>query len=182
MVIFFEIKERQIGYTTLLKRHVNNLHYNIKNNCIFAKLQNYSNQLINQQIVVKLIVVNSVQSIQLKHVIHSYPDKLERNPTFIHTCHTGGDSNEFKNAQQNNSNKNPRPTTKTQIAFGRIATPENRKQDSQFMTLFPGLNLEQIRNNANTITRNSPTQPKAVINKKISKTNSISPKKLTESL
>ncbi|CAL6028585.1 Hypothetical_protein [Hexamita inflata] len=42
-----------------------------------------------------------------------------------------------------------------QIAFQRIATPENRKQDSQFMTLFPGLNLEQIRNNANTITRNS---------------------------
>ncbi|CAL5970140.1 Hypothetical_protein [Hexamita inflata] len=69
-----------------------------------------------------------------------------------------------------------------QIAFQRIATPENRKQDSQFMTLFPGLNLEQIRNNANTITRNSPTQPNAVINKKISKTNSISPKKLTEIL
>ncbi|CAL6098768.1 Hypothetical_protein [Hexamita inflata] len=69
-----------------------------------------------------------------------------------------------------------------QIAFQRKATPENRKQDSQFMTLFPGLNLEQIRNNANTITRNSPTQPNAVINKKISKTNSISPKKLTESL
>ncbi|CAL6003514.1 Hypothetical_protein [Hexamita inflata] len=60
--------------------------------------------------------------------------------------------------------------------------PENRKQDSQFMTLFPGLNLEQIRNNANTITRNFPTQPNAVINKKISKTNSISPKKLTEIL
>ncbi|CAL5990954.1 Hypothetical_protein [Hexamita inflata] len=69
-----------------------------------------------------------------------------------------------------------------QIAFQRIATPENRKQDSQFMTLFQGLNLEQIRNNANTITRNSPTQPNAVINKKISKTNSISPKKLTEIL
>ncbi|CAL5973619.1 Hypothetical_protein [Hexamita inflata] len=34
-----------------------------------------------------------------------------------------------------------------QIAFQRKATPENRKQDSQFMTLFPGLNLEQIRNN-----------------------------------
>ncbi|CAL5988698.1 Hypothetical_protein [Hexamita inflata] len=33
-----------------------------------------------------------------------------------------------------------------------------------------------------TVTRNSPTQPKAVINKKISKTYSISPKKLTESL
>ncbi|CAL6048705.1 Hypothetical_protein [Hexamita inflata] len=44
------------------------------------------------------------------------------------------------------------------------------------MTLFPGLNLEQIRNNANTITRNSPTQPNAVINKKISQTNSISRK------
>ncbi|CAL6108817.1 Hypothetical_protein [Hexamita inflata] len=69
-----------------------------------------------------------------------------------------------------------------QIAFQRKATPENRKQDSQFMTLFPGLNLEQIRNNANTITRNSPTQPNAVINKKISKTNSISPKMLTEIL
>ncbi|CAL5972308.1 Hypothetical_protein [Hexamita inflata] len=60
--------------------------------------------------------------------------------------------------------------------------PQNRKQDNQFMTLFPGLNLDQIRNNANTITRNSPSQPKAVINKKISKTNSISPKELTESL
>ncbi|CAL5975760.1 Hypothetical_protein [Hexamita inflata] len=69
-----------------------------------------------------------------------------------------------------------------QIAFQRIATPENRKQDSQFMTLFPGLNLEQIRNNANTIIRNSPTQSNAVINKNISKTNSISPKKLTEIL
>ncbi|CAL6085889.1 Hypothetical_protein [Hexamita inflata] len=69
-----------------------------------------------------------------------------------------------------------------QIAFQRKATPQNRKQDNQFMTLFPGLNLDQIRNNANTITRNSPTQPKAVINKKISKTNSISPKELTESL
>ncbi|CAL6032632.1 Hypothetical_protein [Hexamita inflata] len=34
-----------------------------------------------------------------------------------------------------------------QIAFQRKATPENRKQDSQFMTLFPSLNLEQIRNN-----------------------------------
>ncbi|CAL6016928.1 Hypothetical_protein [Hexamita inflata] len=56
-----------------------------------------------------------------------------------------------------------------QIAFQRKATPDNRKQDSQFMTLFPGLNLEQIRNNANTITHNSPTQPKAVINKKIYK-------------
>ncbi|CAL6084543.1 Hypothetical_protein [Hexamita inflata] len=31
-----------------------------------------------------------------------------------------------------------------QIAFQRKATPENRKQDSQFMTLFPSLNLEQI--------------------------------------
>ncbi|CAL5972314.1 Hypothetical_protein [Hexamita inflata] len=69
-----------------------------------------------------------------------------------------------------------------QIAFQRKATPQNRKQDNQFMTLFPGLNLDQIRNNANTITRNSPTQPKAVINKKISKTNSISTKELTESL
>ncbi|CAL6034184.1 Hypothetical_protein [Hexamita inflata] len=44
--------------------------------------------------------------------------------------------------------------------------PENRKQDRQFMTLFPGF---QIRYNANAITHNSPTQPKAVINKKISK-------------
>ncbi|CAL6040963.1 Hypothetical_protein [Hexamita inflata] len=69
-----------------------------------------------------------------------------------------------------------------QIAFQRKATPQNRKQDNQFMTLFPGLNLDQIRNNANTITRNSPTQPKAVIDKKISKTNSISPKELAESL
>ncbi|CAL6051425.1 Hypothetical_protein [Hexamita inflata] len=34
------------------------------------------------------------------------------------------------------------------------------------MTLFHGLNLDQIINNANTITRNSPAQPKAVINKK----------------
>ncbi|CAL6002284.1 Hypothetical_protein [Hexamita inflata] len=42
-----------------------------------------------------------------------------------------------------------------QIAFQRKATPQNRKQDNQFMTLFPGLNLDQIRNNANTITRNS---------------------------
>ncbi|CAL5989238.1 Hypothetical_protein [Hexamita inflata] len=40
-----------------------------------------------------------------------------------------------------------------QIAFQRKATPQNRKQDNQFMTLFPGLNLDQIRNNANTITR-----------------------------
>ncbi|CAL5999866.1 Hypothetical_protein [Hexamita inflata] len=54
-------------------------------------------------------------------------------------------------AQQQNELQN------VQIAFQRKATPENRKQDSQFMTLFPGLNLEQIRNNANTITRNSPT-------------------------
>ncbi|CAL5999276.1 Hypothetical_protein [Hexamita inflata] len=69
-----------------------------------------------------------------------------------------------------------------QISFQRKATPQNRQQDNQFMTLFPGLNLDQIRNNANTITRNSPTQPKAVINKKISKTNSISPKELMESL
>ncbi|CAL6082363.1 Hypothetical_protein [Hexamita inflata] len=53
-----------------------------------------------------------------------------------------------------------------QIAFQRKATPENRKQDSQFMTLFPGLNLEQIRNNTNTITRNSPTtQTRHNINK-----------------
>ncbi|CAL6073774.1 Hypothetical_protein [Hexamita inflata] len=37
-----------------------------------------------------------------------------------------------------------------QIAFQRKATPQNRKQDNQFMTLFPGLNLDQIRNNANT--------------------------------
>ncbi|CAL6061455.1 Hypothetical_protein [Hexamita inflata] len=58
-----------------------------------------------------------------------------------------------------------------QIAFQKKATPQNREQDNQFMTLFPGLNLDQIRNNANTITRNSPTQPIAVINKKISKTN-----------
>ncbi|CAL6075953.1 Hypothetical_protein [Hexamita inflata] len=42
-----------------------------------------------------------------------------------------------------------------QIAFQRKATPENRKQDSQFMTLFPGLNIDKIRNNANTITCNS---------------------------
>ncbi|CAL6040957.1 Hypothetical_protein [Hexamita inflata] len=34
----------------------------------------------------------------------------------------------------------------------------------------------------NTITRNSPTQPKAVVNKKISKTNSINPKEQTESV
>ncbi|CAL6113598.1 Hypothetical_protein [Hexamita inflata] len=46
-----------------------------------------------------------------------------------------------------------------QIVFQRQATPENCKQDIQFMTLFyPGLSLEQIRNNANTITRNFLTQ------------------------
>ncbi|CAL5982686.1 Hypothetical_protein [Hexamita inflata] len=101
-----------------------------------------------------------------------HPDKLERNPTFTHTSHTG-DSNGI-NAQQNNSNKNPRPTQQNvQIAFQRKATSEYRKQDSNFITLYPSLNLEQIRNNANTITRNSPTQPNAVINKKISKTNFI---------
>ncbi|CAL6026690.1 Hypothetical_protein [Hexamita inflata] len=53
-----------------------------------------------------------------------------------------------------------------QIAFTRKATPENCKQDAQFMILIPCLNLEQIRNNANTITHCSSTQPKAVIGKK----------------
>ncbi|CAL6019043.1 Hypothetical_protein [Hexamita inflata] len=42
-----------------------------------------------------------------------------------------------------------------QIAFQRKAAPENRKQDN--------LNLEQIRNNANTITHNSPTKKGNVI-------------------
>ncbi|CAL6049384.1 Hypothetical_protein [Hexamita inflata] len=35
-----------------------------------------------------------------------------RNPTFTRACHTGGDSNGIKNAQQNNCYKNPRLTTK----------------------------------------------------------------------
>ncbi|CAL6058164.1 Hypothetical_protein [Hexamita inflata] len=87
-----------------------------------------------------------------------------------------------------------------------IQSDSKRNCSDQLLVTFifvhnnPGLNLDQIRNNANTIrklknqmiqykdenantiTRNSPTQPKAVINKKISKTNSISPKELTESL
>ncbi|CAL6083298.1 Hypothetical_protein [Hexamita inflata] len=98
----------------------------------------------------------------MAHIIH--PDKLERTLA--------------KQEEIQMELRMPNKTTNilsqlqnVQIAFQRKATTQNRKQDNQFtrqsMTIFPGLSLDQMRNNANTITRNSPTQPKAVINKKI---------------
>ncbi|CAL6066796.1 Hypothetical_protein [Hexamita inflata] len=77
--------------------------------------------------------------------------------------------------ESNNNNKNPHPTTKRTNCLLK-KRQEKRPQKIANMTMFPDLNLEQIRKNANTITRNYQPNAKAVINKKISKTNSISRK------
>ncbi|CAL6006408.1 Hypothetical_protein [Hexamita inflata] len=104
---------------------------------------------------------------QANHLIH--PSRQIRTKSFFHShlpyrrrfkwnqeCPT-------KQQQQKSSPKQ----RNVQITFLRKATPQNRKQDRQFMTLFPGqtLNKQEI---THTQYHATPTQPKAVINKKIS--------------
>ncbi|CAL6051190.1 Hypothetical_protein [Hexamita inflata] len=72
-----------------------------------------------------------------------HPDKLERK--FTHTCHTGGDSNGIKNANKTTVAK-IQPNNKTYKLLSK------EKRPHKIMTLFPGLNPDQIRINANTIT------------------------------